>query len=71
MKDQKDQISNSEIDRRDFFAGVAGLTAAAFGVNNAFAGAHQMPKIELTEEEKTAKPVGEGAVILVTGANRS
>ena len=70
MTDEKAKASGIRIDRRDFFAGVAGLTAAAFGIDNAEAAAHQTPQIELSDEDKIARPVGEGAVVLVTGANR-
>lgn len=59
-----------QLDRRDFFAGAAGLAAAAVGINEAVAGGHMAAPVELSEEDKTALPVGEGAVILVTGANR-
>lgn len=69
MKDKHDK-SMFDLDRRDFFAGAAGLAMGAFGVNQAQAGAHAMAPVELTEEDKLAKPVGEGAQILVTGANR-
>jgi len=69
MSDPKDK-SATGIDRRQLFAGVAGLTAAAVGLNKAMAGAHQTPQIELTEEDKVAKPVTEGSVVLITGANR-
>jgi len=34
------------------------------------AGAHQSAPVELSEEDKIAKAVGEGAQVLVTGANR-
>jgi len=70
MKKLDKDDNGTKMDRRELFAGVAGFTAAAFGINEAVAGAHQTPKLELTEEEKVAKPVGKGAVILVTGANR-
>jgi len=63
-------VLTAGIDRRELFAGVAGLTAAAFGISDAVAGAHQTPKLELSEEDKVAKPVTKGTVVLVTGANR-
>ncbi len=56
--------------RRDFLAGAAALALAGLGAEQAMAGAHVRAKLELTEADKTPKPVGEGAVILVTGANR-
>lgn len=59
-----------ELDRRDFFTGAAGLAMTAFGINQAQAGAHASAPIELSEEDKIAKPVSEGMQILVTGANR-
>ncbi len=67
---QIDKESQSSLDRRDFFAGAAGLAAAALGVNQAVAGGHMRAQMELSEEDKLARPVGEGAQILVTGANR-
>jgi NAD(P)-dependent dehydrogenase (short-subunit alcohol dehydrogenase family) len=60
----------TQLDRRELFAGVAGITAAAFGVSEAMAGGHRAPPPPLSEEDKIARPVGEGAVILITGANR-
>jgi NAD(P)-dependent dehydrogenase (short-subunit alcohol dehydrogenase family) len=69
MTDQKDKPL-FDLDRRDFFTGAAGLAMGALGINQAHAGAHEMAPIELSEEDKIAKPVGEGAQILVTGANR-
>jgi len=78
MKDSKvsymgiqiDKEPKSSIDRRDFFAGAAGLAAAALGVNQAVAAGHMRAQQQLSEEDKLARPVGEGAQILVTGANR-
>lgn len=67
-KDKKTEAG--QVDRRDFFVGAAGLAAAALGVNNAQAAAHQSTMRPLTEEDKIARKVGEGARILVTGANR-
>ena len=67
---KKDNPNPFELDRRGFFAGAAGLAMGAFAVNEAQAGAHAMAPIELTEEDKIAKKVGEGAQIFVTGANR-
>lgn len=58
------------LDRRDFFAGAAGMTAAILGVQQAAAGGHRSAPVQLSEADKVAQPVGEGAVILVTGANR-
>jgi NAD(P)-dependent dehydrogenase (short-subunit alcohol dehydrogenase family) len=57
-------------DRRDFLTGAAGLAMAALVAEQASAGAHTRAPIKLTVEDKTARPIGEGAVILVTGANR-
>ena len=74
MKDQdSDQsIFDPEISlgRRDFFAGAAGLAIGAMGISEANAGAHASAPVQLSAEDKIAKPVGEGAQILVTGANR-
>lgn len=70
MSKDKDKQSDFSIDRRELFAGAAGLAATALISGRAEAGAHAMKPIELTEEDKIAKPVGEGAQILVTGANR-
>jgi NAD(P)-dependent dehydrogenase (short-subunit alcohol dehydrogenase family) len=70
MKDSKNKKARSDLDRRDFFSGAAGLAAAAFGVTEAQAGAHRSAPMELTAEDKIAQPVGSGAQILVTGANR-
>lgn len=70
MKDQKSETSSTPIDRRDFFAGVAGIGAAALGISEAQAGGHITAKMPLSEEDRVARPVGEGAVVLVTGANR-
>jgi len=67
---QIDKKPKSSLDRRDFFAGAAGLAATALGVNQAVAGGHMRAQMELSEEDKLARPVGEGAQILVTGANR-
>jgi len=70
MTDRKDKKPEAAADRRDFMAGAAGLAVAALGASQAQAGAHVRAPIKLTAEDKTAKPIGEGAVILVTGANR-
>ena len=67
---QIDKKPKSSLDRRDFFAGAAGLAATALGVNQAVAGGHMRAQMELSGEDKLARPVGEGAQILVTGANR-
>lgn len=64
------RTTESGMDRRDFFTGAAGLTAAMLGMQQAMAGAHRSAPVELSEADKIAKPVGGGAVILVTGANR-
>lgn len=64
------ESSGARMDRRDFFAGAAGIAAGAFGANQALAGAHTMAPMNLTDDEKVAKAVGAGAQILVTGANR-
>ena len=70
MKDSKDKPEELAVDRRDFFAGAAGLAVAALGAGQALAGGHTRAPVPLSEEDKVARPVGEGAVILVTGANR-
>jgi NAD(P)-dependent dehydrogenase (short-subunit alcohol dehydrogenase family) len=70
MKNSKDDNLELTADRRHFIAGAAGLAAAALGAGQAVAGGHTRPPVELSAEDKIAKPVGEGAVILVTGANR-
>jgi NAD(P)-dependent dehydrogenase (short-subunit alcohol dehydrogenase family) len=70
MTESKDSKIITGMDRRDFFTGAAGLAATALVAGRAEAGAHAMAPIELTEEDKLAKQVGEGAQILVTGANR-
>jgi NAD(P)-dependent dehydrogenase (short-subunit alcohol dehydrogenase family) len=70
VKDKLDDGFGSSVDRRDFFAGAAGLAAAALGVSNAVAGGHTGAPVQFTDEDKLAKPVGKGAQILVTGANR-
>jgi NAD(P)-dependent dehydrogenase (short-subunit alcohol dehydrogenase family) len=70
MKDSKDKHQELAVDRRDFFAGAAGLAVAALGAGQAVAGGHTRAPMKLSEEDKLARPVGEGAVILVTGANR-
>jgi len=70
MKDLKDKHQELAADRREFMAGAAGLAVAALGAGQAVAGGHTRPPVQLSEEDKLAKPVGEGAVILVTGANR-
>ena len=60
----------SRFDRREFFAGAAGLAAAAAGISEAVAGGHTAAPVQLSAEDKVAKPVEAGAVVLVTGANR-
>ncbi len=65
-----ESLANAPLDRRELFAGAAGIAAMALGVGNAEAGAHRGPPIELTAEDKVAKKVGKGAQVLVTGANR-
>jgi len=70
MKDPKDKNDQVAADRREFIAGAAGLAVAALGSGQAVAGAHTRAPVQLSEEDKIAKLVGEGAVILVTGANR-
>jgi len=68
MTEPKDKFPTAG--RRDFLAGAAGLAVAALGTEQARAAAHTRAPMKLTVEDKTAKPIGEGAVILVTGANR-
>jgi NAD(P)-dependent dehydrogenase (short-subunit alcohol dehydrogenase family) len=70
MTDPKDKQSMASIDRRNFFAGAAGLAAVALGASQAEAGGHTRAPAELSAEDKLAKPVAEGAQILITGANR-
>lgn len=70
MQDQNNDNRGTGLDRRDFFTGAAALAAGLFAVERASAGAHTMAPVELTAEDKIAKPVGEGAVVLITGANR-
>ena len=70
MKNSKDDNLELTADRRHFIAGAAGLAAAALGAGQAVAGGHTRAPVELSADDKIAKPVGEGAVILVTGANR-
>lgn len=72
MTDKHDKITDlltGNLDRRDLLTGAAGIAATIFG-GQAMAGAHRTAPVELSEEEKVAKAVGEGAQILVTGANR-
>jgi NAD(P)-dependent dehydrogenase (short-subunit alcohol dehydrogenase family) len=70
MSGTEDKPLLAGIDRREFFTGAAGLAAATLVSSPAEAGAHAMKPVTLTEEDKLAKQVGEGAQILVTGANR-
>ena len=70
MSEAKDKQQDTAIDRRDFFAGAAGLAVAALGVNQAVAGGHTQAPAPLSEADKLAVPVSEGMQILVTGANR-
>jgi NAD(P)-dependent dehydrogenase (short-subunit alcohol dehydrogenase family) len=70
MSDSNDKQASASIDRRDFFAGAAGLAAAALGIDQAVAGAHTSAPAALTAEDIVARRVGEGAQILITGANR-
>jgi NAD(P)-dependent dehydrogenase (short-subunit alcohol dehydrogenase family) len=70
MKKKNKQSELTTVDRRDFFAGAAGIAVAALGAGQAVAGGHTRAPAPLSEEDKIAKPVGKGAVILITGANR-
>jgi NAD(P)-dependent dehydrogenase (short-subunit alcohol dehydrogenase family) len=70
MSDSKDQQPKDSMDRRDFFAGAAGLAAVALGVNEAVAGGHTQPTAPLSEADKLAVPVSAGMQLLITGANR-
>jgi NAD(P)-dependent dehydrogenase (short-subunit alcohol dehydrogenase family) len=70
MSDSKDQQPKDSMDRRDFFAGAAGLAAVALGVNEAVAGGHTQPAAPLSEADKLAVPVSAGMQLLITGANR-
>src|SRR6056297_3507780 len=65
-----DKQFDRSVDRRDLLTGAAGLAATLFGAGQATAGAHRTAPVELSAEDKIARPVGEGAQILVTGANR-
>lgn len=68
--DRVQKMLDGNLDRRDLLAGAAGIAATLFGGQQAMAGAHRTSLVELTEEDKIAKPVAEGAQVLVTGANR-
>jgi len=70
MQDQDNRDKSAGIDRRDFFTGAAALAAGVFAMEQVHAAAHTMAPIELSAEDKIAKPVGAGAVVLITGANR-
>jgi len=70
MRNLTDKNHELAADRRDFIAGAAGLAVAALGAGQAVADSHARGPMQLPEEDKLAKSVGEGAVILVTGANR-
>ncbi len=73
MTDKNDKLTDAmdgSIDRRDLLAGAAGIAAALFGSAQAVAGGHRGAPLELSEEDKIARPVGAGATVLVTGANR-
>jgi NAD(P)-dependent dehydrogenase (short-subunit alcohol dehydrogenase family) len=70
MRDQDNREKTAGIDRREFFAGAAALAAGALAMEQARAAAHAMAPIELSAEDKIAKPVAAGAVVLITGANR-
>jgi len=70
MSDRDDQKAEASLDRRTLFAGAAGLAAGAIGIRQAIAAAHQRAPVELSAEEKIAKPVEAGATILITGSNR-
>jgi len=70
MTEPKDKNQEPAADRRNFITGAAGLAVAALGSSQALAGAHTRAPVKLTAQDMTARPVGEGAVILVTGANR-
>ena len=70
MRNFKDKNQELTVDRRDFIAGATGLAVATLGAGRAVAGGHTRAPLQLSEEDKLAKPVGEGAVILITGANR-
>jgi NAD(P)-dependent dehydrogenase (short-subunit alcohol dehydrogenase family) len=70
MQDYDKKDRGQGLDRRDFFTGAAALAAGVFAMEQASAGAHTMAPVELTAEDKIAKPVGAGAVVLITGANR-
>jgi NAD(P)-dependent dehydrogenase (short-subunit alcohol dehydrogenase family) len=62
-------LPEGSLDRRDLLAGAAGIAATVFG-SQALAGGHQAAAKPVTGEDAVAIPVGEGAQILITGANR-
>ena len=70
MSKKNESPEQPTADRRDFLTGAAGLAMASLAAGGAQAGGHIQATAPLSEEDKIAKPVGEGAVILVTGANR-
>lgn len=67
--EQTKALIEGNLDRRDLLAGAAGIAATMFG-SQAVAGGHQAAAKPVTGEDAVAKPVGEGAQILITGANR-
>lgn len=62
--------NNQQLDRRDFVTGAAGLAAAAVGISEAQAGGHLAKPADISPEDKVARPVTEGTVMLITGSNR-
>jgi NAD(P)-dependent dehydrogenase (short-subunit alcohol dehydrogenase family) len=70
MTEEKNRHQAAAAGRRDFLAGAAGLAVAALAAEQVFAGAHTRAPMQLTVDDKTARPITEGAVILITGANR-
>ncbi len=64
------ELLQNNLDRRDLLTGAAGLAATVFGAGQASAMGHERPKVEFAPEDKIGRAVGEGAQILITGANR-
>jgi NAD(P)-dependent dehydrogenase (short-subunit alcohol dehydrogenase family) len=64
------ELPENGIDRRDFFAGAAGLAVTAMGIGEASAGGHTSKPVVLSVADKSPRPLLAGHRILVTGANR-
>lgn len=63
-------VESGSIDRRELFAGAAGLAVGVMGLPEAMAAAHRRAPMELSAEDQVAKPVKAGATVLITGSNR-